>query len=256
MQISDFLNRTLTIKSRPRRIISLVPSQTELLVGLGLEEELLGITKFCVYPKRLKTTKKVVGGTKQVHLDKIKAIQPDIILCNKEENTADMVKDLEQIAPVHVSDIKTLEDNYKLIRDYAKIFQKQDIGLKMINDIKRNHDDFQKHRQGKPKLRVAYLIWRDPWMTVGGDTFIHHMLEINNFKNVFAHLDRYPEIDIQNLPDIDLLLLSSEPYPFKNKHLEEIPLPKEKVRFVNGEYFSWYGSRMLKAFDYFRHTFG
>jgi ABC-type Fe3+-hydroxamate transport system substrate-binding protein len=256
MQISDFLNRTLTIKSRPRRIISLVPSQTELLVGLGLEEELLGITKFCAYPKRLKTTKKVVGGTKQVHLDKIKAIQPDIILCNKEENTADMVKDLEQIAPVHVSDIKTLEDNYKLIRDYAKIFQKQDIGLKMINDIKRNHDDFQKHRQGKPKLRVAYLIWRDPWMTVGGDTFIHHMLEINNFKNVFAHLDRYPEIDIQNLPDIDLLLLSSEPYPFKNKHLEEIPLPKEKVRFVNGEYFSWYGSRMLKAFDYFRHTFG
>ncbi len=256
MLVQDFIKRTIHLNSTPTKIISLVPSQTELLVDLGLEKQLVGITKFCVHPKNLKKTKKIVGGTKQVHLDKTKALQPDIILCNKEENTAQMVKDLEQIAPVHVSDIKTLEDNYQLIRDYAKIFQKQDIGLKMINDIKRNHDDFQKHRQGKPKLKVAYLIWRDPWMTVGGDTFIHHMLEVNNFENVFGQLMRYPEIDINNMPDIDLLLLSSEPYPFKNKHLEEIPLPKEKIRFVNGEYFSWYGSRMIKAFDYFRHTFG
>ena len=245
-------NRPITI---PKRIVSLVPSQTELLIDLGLKDHIVGITKFCVHPKHLRKEKTVIGGTKEVHFDKIKALQPDIILCNQEENTKEMVENLANLAPIHISEIKTLEDNYQLIWDYAEIFQKQDIGLKIINDIKSNQDDFQKHLQSKPKLKVAYLIWRDPWMTVGADTFIHHMLEVNNFKNVFAHLSRYPEIDIHKLPDIDLLLLSSEPYPFKNKHLEEIPLPKEKIRFVNGEFFSWYGSRMIKVFDYFKRPF-
>ena len=179
-------NRPITI---PKRIVSLVPSQTELLIDLGLKDHIVGITKFCVHPKHLRKEKTVIGGTKEVHFDKIKALQPDIILCNQEENTKEMVENLANLAPIHISEIKTLEDNYQLIWDYAEIFQKQDIGLKIINDIKTNHDDCQKHLQGKPKLKVAYLIWRDPWMTVGGDTFIHHMLEINNFENVFSHLD-------------------------------------------------------------------
>lgn len=255
MFFKDFLNRDINLNSVPIRIISLVPSQTELLVDLGLEDNILGMTKFCVHPKHLKFIKTIVGGTKQVHVDKIKSLQPDIIFCNKEENTPEMVEELSKIAPVHVSDIKTLDDNYKLIDDYAAIFNKRSKGKEIITQLKQRYNTFKNSIQNKPKLKVAYLIWREPWMAVGQDTFINHMLEINNFENVFANQSRYPEIDIKNLPELDWLLLSSEPYPFKAKHLDDIPIPNKNIKFVNGEYFSWYGSRMLYAFEYFNTTF-
>lgn len=255
MLIHDFLNRPLLFKAQPKSIVSLVPSQTELIADLGLEDQLVGITKFCVYPKHLRKSKTIVGGTKQVHLDKIKALKPDIILCNKEENTKDMVKALENIAPVHISDIQTLADNERLILDYGKIFNVEEKANSIVKQLDIEIDDFQSFISTKPSLKIGYLIWRDPWMAVGRDTFIHHMLDVNKFENIFATQSRYPEIDIHNLPELDLLLLSSEPYPFKNKHLDEIPLPKSKIKFVNGEFFSWYGSRMLLAFKYFKNTF-
>jgi len=233
----------------------MVPSQTELLVDLGLRDQLVGVTKFCVHPKNLRKEKKVVGGTKQVKIQKIKSLKPDIILCNKEENTLEMVTELEQIAPVHVSDIKTLDDNNRLILDYGKLFGVEEKAKALANKIEEEKDHFQSYISNKPKLKVAYLIWRDPWMAVGRDTFIHHMLEVCNFDNVFKDKERYPEIDINNLPELDVLLLSSEPYPFKTKHLVDIPIPNENIRFVNGEYFSWYGSRMCYAFDYFKDLF-
>ena len=254
MNIKDFLNRPIYLNTTPKRIISLVPSQTELLVDLGLEENLVGITKFCVHPKHLKSSKTIVGGTKQVHLDKIKKLQPDIILCNKEENTKSMVKALQEIAPVHVSDIKTLDDNIRLINDYGEIFEVQLKAKTLAEKLQTRQHQFQQSITDKPIKKVAYLIWRDPWMAVGGDTFIDHILSLNRFENVFANQNRYPVIDIQDLPDLDLLLLSSEPYPFKSKHLDEIPIDNSKIHFVNGEYFSWYGSRMLKAFDYFENV--
>ena len=251
MIIKDFLNRQLNINSRPQRIISLVPSQTELLVDLGLENEILGITKFCVHPKHLKSSKTIVGGTKQVHLDKIKALKPDIIFCNKEENTKPMVKALQEIAPVHVSEIKTLEDNIRLINDYGKILKVEAKAKVLTEKLQTQQNQFQKSIADKPIKKVAYLIWREPWMAVSSDTFIDYILGLNHFENVFANKSRYPEIDISNLPELDLLLLSSEPYPFKTKHFSEIPIDNSKIKLVNGEYFSWYGSRMLKAFDYF-----
>ena len=251
MIIKDFLNRQLNINSKPQRIISLVPSQTELLVDLSLEKEILGITKFCVHPKHLKSSKTIVGGTKQVHLDKIKALKPDIIFCNKEENTKPIVKGLQEIAPVHVSVIKTLDDNINLIKDYGKILNVESKAEALAEKLQTRQLQFQKSIAGKPIKKVAYLIWRDPWMAVGRDTFIDHILGLNHFENVFADKNRYPEINISNLPELDLLFLSSEPYPFKTKHFSEIPVDNSKIKLVNGEYFSWYGSRMLKAFDYF-----
>jgi ABC-type Fe3+-hydroxamate transport system substrate-binding protein len=242
-------------KTIPKTIVSLVPSQTELLVDLGLEDKIVGVTKFCVHPKHLKKSKIIVGGTKQVHFEKIKTLEPDIILCNKEENTKEMVEELSKIAPIHVSDVKTLADNNQLIRDYGEIFNTEEKASKIVDAILHEKDLYEKYIQNKPPKKVGYLIWRNPWMAVGRDTFIDHMLKVNNFDNVFAEQSRYPEIDINNLPNLDLLLLSSEPYPFKDKHLEEIPLPNEKIKFVNGEYFSWYGSRMIKAFAYFKRTF-
>ena len=255
MIIKDFLNRPIHLNTIPKRIISLVPSQTELLVDLGLENEILGITKFCVYPKHLKSSKTIVGGTKQVHLEKIKKLQPDIFFCNKEENTKPMVKALQVIAPVHVSDIKTLEDNIRLINDYGKILKVESKAKVLAEKLQTQQYQFQQSITGMPIKKVAYLIWREPWMAVGSDTFIDHILRLNRFENVFTHQSRYPEINISDLPEIDLLLLSSEPYPFQTKHFSEIPIDNSKIKLVNGEYFSWYGSRMLKAFDYFKTIF-
>jgi ABC-type Fe3+-hydroxamate transport system substrate-binding protein len=249
---TDFLERHISLKSIPKRIVSLVPSQTELLVDLGLRDQIVGVTKFCVHPKNLRKEKTVVGGTKQVKIQKIKSLKPEIILCNKEENTREIVTELEQIAAVHVSEIKSLDDNNRLIRDYGKLFGVEEKAKELVFIIEEEKSQFQSLISDKSKLKIAYLIWRDPWMAVGRDTFINHLLEVCNFDNVFKDKERYPEIDINNLPELDLVLLSSEPYPFKTIHLDDIPIPNENIRFVNGEYFSWYGSRMRYAFDYFK----
>ena len=249
----DQLLREIYLEKTPQRIISLVPSQTELLVDLGLEKKVLGITKFCVHPRYLRSEKEIVGGTKSVHLDKIKALGPDIILCNKEENTKEMVEELEKIAPVHVSDINTLEDSYALMKQYGKLFQVVKKASELIKSIQLEHQKFQKIIAKKPVKKVAYFIWKDPCMVAGGDTFINYLLHENKFKNVFEEISRYPEVKLQNLPELDYLLLSSEPFPFSEKHSKafEEYVPKENIKFVDGEYFSWYGSRLEKAFSYF-----
>src|SRR5690554_158672 len=143
MEITDLLNRKISLSKTPQRIISLVPSQTELLVDMGLEDSLVGITKFCVHPKHLRKTKTVVGGTKKVHLPKVKNLQPDIIICNKEENTAEMVVELSAIAPVWVSDINSVSDCLRMISDFGKIFEKTKEALQLIAAIEKAKTDFE-----------------------------------------------------------------------------------------------------------------
>ncbi|WP_037325239.1 ABC transporter substrate-binding protein [Salinimicrobium terrae] len=253
----DQLKRKLELKELPQRIVTLVPSQTELLVDLGLREKIVGITKFCVHPEELRKEKKVVGGTKQVHYDRIKALAPDIILCNKEENTKEMVAELEKLAPVHVSDVMTIQDSLELILQYGKIFGVTDKASEIAEEITLLREEFQKEMEHVPFRKVAYLIWKNPWMVAGRDNFIDHLLELNRFKNVFSGEDsRYPEIELEQLEQkqVELLLLSTEPFPFKSKDKEE--LKKEvginEIHIVDGEYFSWYGSRLTAAFAYFR----
>lgn len=253
----DQLNRKLELNSSPQRIISLVPSQTELLVDLGLKEQISGITKFCVHPENLRKEKKVVGGTKQVHFDRIKALNPDIILCNKEENTEEMVRELEQIAPVHVSDVKTLDDALELIEQYGEIFSVQQKALEMADKIAALRKEFQQKLVNRKPLKVAYFIWRKPWMVAGKDTFIDHLLELNGFKNAFSKEEsRYPEVSLEQIEKkgVELLLLSTEPFPFKRKHVEQLKkeVTGSYIRIVDGEFFSWYGSRLIAAFGYFR----
>lgn len=254
--MKDQLNRKLQFKETPRRIVSLVPSQTELLVDLGLESNLFGITKFCVHPKHLRQEKEIVGGTKQVNIEKIKALNPDIILCNKEENTKEMISELEQIAPVHISDIYTLKDSLELIQMYGDIFEKTEKAQNIIQGIRLEKKAFEKFVNNKPKLKAAYFIWKSPYMVAANQTFINEMLQTNKFENIYQNLNRYPEISLSELKEKgpDVVLLSSEPYPFKESDLDEFKTinPKAKVIIVDGEAFSWYGSRLLKAFDYFR----
>lgn len=249
--VKDQIGQSHNFIKTPQRIVSLVPSQTELLVDLGLADSLLGLTKFCVHPKHLRKQKTVVGGTKQIDLDKIKDLAPDIILCNKEENTKEMVQALSQIAPVHVSDVKTLEDTYVLIEQYGIVFNVQEPAEKLVAGIKNKAQAFKNSLSGLYSKSCLYLIWRKPYMVAGQDTFINHLLVLNGFTNKCRE-DRYPELDQEDMFDVDYVLLSSEPYPFKEAHIREIErYTSGKVILVDGEYFSWYGSRLLYAFDYF-----
>lgn len=254
MKLKDQLDRDIEVSKPFTRIVSLVPSLTELIVYLGLEEQLVGITKFCIHPENLRQTKTIVGGTKKVNLQKIEALKPDIILCNKEENTLEMVLDLEKICQVHVSNIVTFQDSLKLIDQYGTLFNKVDLATGLVNRLSEKKKIFE-IPQVTSKLRVAYFIWRKPWMVVAGDTFINSMLELNNWINVYKDSEsRYPEVQLEDLKnrDLDLILLSSEPFPFKEKHIQEIrEHSNARIEIVNGEYFSWYGSRQLLAFDYF-----
>lgn len=254
MELRDQLQRKIVLDGVPQRVVSLVPSQTELLIDLGLEEKLAGITKFCVHPEYLRKTKKVVGGTKQVHLDRIKDLQPDLILCNKEENTPEMVEALEKIAPVHVSDINEIEDAFEMMFQYGQLFNREELANTMVDSIRKKISALKEINKDKPTKKVAYLIWQDPIMVAGKSTFIDTLLQLNNFENVYRE-DRYPVTSLEELKERkpDLILLSSEPYPFSEKHIEFFENTGAEIKLVDGEYFSWYGSRLLDAIEYFKN---
>ncbi|MDX1463204.1 MAG: helical backbone metal receptor [Marinirhabdus sp.] len=253
MQTVDQIGRTVVLPVPATRIVSLVPSQTELLVGLGLEDRIVGVTKFCVHPDHLRKTKTIVGGTKQVHFHKIEALQPDFIICNKEENTEEMVAELERIAPVWVSDISTISHTVAMIQSFGQFFNCKERGDALVEQISEQLRDFKEFMSYKPVQRVAYVIWKDPWMIAGQDTFIQEMLRLNKFENITLPNSRYPEVNMVDLEAADVVLLSSEPYPFKKRHVSELRNAlSADVRLVDGEYFSWYGSRLIQAFDYFK----
>jgi ABC-type Fe3+-hydroxamate transport system substrate-binding protein len=255
----DQLERKIEINKTPLRIISLVPSQTELLFDLGLDQEVIGITKFCIHPKHWFKTKTRIGGTKQLNLEKIKALQPDLIIANKEENIQSQIEELAKNFPVWVSDVNNLNDALEMIESIGEITNKQTQAQKIINQIKKGFSDlslsaFERRTGGK--LQTCYLIWKDPYMTIGGDTFINDMLNHAGFQNIFSSQERYPQLTIEELQTVNcqLWLLSSEPFPFKQNHAEALQslLPKTKIILVDGEMFSWYGSRLLKAPSYFQ----
>ena len=253
MIVKDQLNRTLSFSETPKRVISLVPSQTELLVDLGLIDSLVGITKFCVHPSNLRESKVIVGGTKTVHVDKIASLQPDLIICNKEENTKEIVAACEKIAPVWVSDIKDVAGNNEMILLLGEIFDAKVNAKNLVSQINKAQIQFNLDIAGRPAKRVAYLIWKNPYMAASKNTFIDYLLGVNGFNNILHFKEgRYPIIELTDLETTDVILLSSEPYPFKDKDVLEIKNALGKpVHLVDGEYFSWYGSRLLKAFSYF-----
>ena len=238
---TDQTGRCVTLQSIPKRIISLVPSQTELLFHLGLDAEVVGITKFCVHPAHWFKNKTRVGGTKQVSMDAVHQLNPDLIIANKEENVREQVEELAKHYPVWVSDVNDLDGACEMIDAVAKMIGKETDLVKQIRDEFNRLTKFA-------SLRVAYLIWRKPYMAAGCGTFIDDMLKRCGFINIIDK-ERYPEVSIDELKACDVVLLSSEPYPFSQKHIEELGLP---AVLVDGEMFSWYGSRLLQAPAYFR----
>jgi ABC-type Fe3+-hydroxamate transport system substrate-binding protein len=239
----------------PQRIISLVPSQTELLYDLGLDTEVVGITKFCVHPDVWFRTKQRVGGTKQLHLDRIRQLSPDLIIANKEENVRDQVEAAARLAPVWMSDVKNLDDAIGMIRGIGDITCKSPQADVIVKNIVAG---FRTLLPVATPLRTLYLIWRNPWMSVGADTFIHDMMARAGLQNVCADMNRYPELSEAMLLDCapELVLLSSEPYPFSEKHIAGLQslLPKARILLVDGELFSWYGSRLLHTPAYLKQV--
>lgn len=307
LSFTDQLGRINTISGKPQRIISLVPSQTELLFDLGLDKEVAGITKFCIHPDEWFRSKIKVGGTKKVKPDIIAGLNPDLIIANKEENVQEQVEELAKHYPVWVSEVNTLTDAIHMISELGRITFTYEKATTLIREIEQRFNELEiiKARLEEPGISkkesnkesqiesekenqdilierfntnaglplkgsslktpgsqlplnnsTAYLIWKDPYMTVGGDTFINEMLQYCGLFNSFSHLSRYPVISIDQLQTTHLqyLLLSSEPYPFSPKHIEELQqqLPATKILLVDGEMFSWYGSRLLKSPLYFK----
>lgn len=236
----------------PRRIVSLVPSQTELLHSLGLEAEVVGITKFCVHPVQWYRQKSRVGGTKTVQLEKVAALHPELILGNKEENDQEQIEALAARFPVWMSDIHTLEDALEMVGQVGTLTGKSEAAQALRRKIQQAFEAIQ--RPGPP-LRAAYFIWRKPYMVAGSETFIDAMLRAAGFENVFRQRPRYPELVLEELAaaNPEVILLASEPYPFAEKHVEAFleACPQAKIEIVDGEMFSWYGSRLLQAPAYF-----
>lgn len=241
----------------PQRIISLVPSQTELLFDLGLDAEIVGITKFCIHPADKIKDRPIVGGTKTLHLDRIHALQPDLILANKEENTREQIEELQRHHSVHVTDINSLADALTMIREVGTLVGREQQAEAMARQIEQS---FSELTPPLSTLSVAYFIWRRPYMVAASGTFIDAMLRAAGFRNAFAALDRYPEItlDVLQVAQPDLIFLSSEPYPFTEQHVAKFQalFSETRVLIVDGELFSWYGTRLLRSVDYFRslHT--
>ncbi|MCF8277165.1 MAG: helical backbone metal receptor [Flavobacteriales bacterium] len=245
----DQLGRRLELVSSPQRIVSLVPSQTELLFDLGLVERVVGITKFCVHPDHWFYSKTRVGGTKKLDFEAIHNLKPDLIIANKEENNKEEIESLEKDFPVWVSDVNNLDSALEMIRLIAEVTKTD--SSKLTQEIQ---SGFSQLRPIQPQKKVLYLIWKNPYMVAGSDTFVHDMMLRCGFENAVTD-KRYPELNEEEIVQLnpELILLSSEPFPFAEKHIQQLQnlLPKATIKLVDGEIFSWYGSRLKLAVPYF-----
>jgi ABC-type Fe3+-hydroxamate transport system substrate-binding protein len=252
---TDQMHRNVSIPFPPKRIVSLVPSQTELLYDLGLDAEIVGQTLFCIHPADKHALKPRIGGTKKLSFEKIAALQPDLIIGNKEENQQEQIEWLMKDYTVWMSDIHNLDQALEMIEQIGELVDRAAKAKDISTTIRKG---FENLNTGTQPLRTTYLIWRDPWMGAGHDTFISDLLQRCGLINVLESLEsRYPSLNDTQLKTLnpELILLSSEPFPFKEKHMAELQniCPDAAIQLVDGEMFSWYGSRLLKSVEYLKN---
>lgn len=253
MIVEDALGKQFDTNARYRRIVSLVPSQTEYiidLIGDRTDYKVLGRTKFCIHPSAIVPDITIVGGTKHIHIERIKALNPDIVICNKEENTQEIAQEIEPFFPVFTTEITTIDSALDYMMRIAQLLGLSDNGAKINTGIKQAMIGYQPIKQKK----AIYLIWKDPYMAAGGDTFIDKMMLAAGYRNVLHDQIRYPSVSIDEIKTYnpDVIFLSSEPYPFQDKHILEFDKLGIPTLVVDGEMFSWYGTRMLKSWEYFK----
>lgn len=252
--VVDDLGREISFNFPPKRIVSLVPSQTELLFDLGLDEEIVGLTKFCVHPIEKFATRAKVGGTKKIDIKAIIDLQPDLVIGNCEENLKTEIEELDKHFPVYISNVVDVATAMNSITNIGNLVNRAPEAAYLNHLILTGFSDLSVLAQQKGiAKRVAYIIWRQPYMAAGNGTFINDILQHIGLVNVVRE-ERYPEIDGQELDHLqpDVIMLSSEPFPFAQKHMAEVQhyVPNAQIMLVDGEMFSWFGSRMVKAVGY------
>ncbi|WP_421753869.1 helical backbone metal receptor [Croceimicrobium sp.] len=248
-EFRDQIGRSLVVNHRPQRIVSLVPSLTELIVDLGLESELIGLSSWCVQPPGLRESKTVIGGTKNPNIEQIKSLKPDLILANKEENLQEHITELAESIPVFVSDVRSLDQAIELITLLGSVVSR----AKEAQIMAEKAQGLIQQLQPEESRRFLYFIWKDPYMVASTDTYSSALMEACGFVNV-APKDkgRYPQLSLSEIQDLkaDLIFLSSEPYPFNSGDSRDLFPYADKVWMVNGEFFTWYGSRLNKTLPY------
>lgn len=254
-KIVDHLQRNVHYHYPPQKIISLCPAITKTLYALKLDSQIIGRTKYCLYPQHKVNNAVIVGGTKNINLQLIQSLQPDLIIAEKEENTKEIVETLEKYFPVYVAEVQSIDGAYKMMKSVGDITGKKEESEMLISSIKAKFQTLP-NAQGK---RVAYVIWKKPYMAVGNHTYIHSLLNKLGFINPFASLEgRYPIITEQQFQDanLDYVFLATEPFPFKETHLHEFlqMVPNSQPIIVNGEMF-WYGATMINIAQYFQTLF-
>lgn len=245
--VTDRVGRTITYNYPPKRIVSLCPGITDTLFSLNLKEELVGRTRFCIYPKEEVKEIPAVAGTKDIKIDKIHDVKPDLIIVEKEENTEAIVTELQEHYPVYVAEVQSIEEAHRMIVDMGELTDRKE-EAKQLSTAIRDRFSALPSMEGK---RAAYIIWKKPYMAVGRDTYIQSVLHEIGLINPFIQKEgRYPVITEEDFAaaKLDYVLLATEPYPFKEKHFEEFKrmMPETKPLLIDGEMF-WYGPRMLEA---------
>jgi ABC-type Fe3+-hydroxamate transport system substrate-binding protein len=251
---TDHLDRNVTLVDSPQRIVCLCPSLTETLFAIGAGDRVVGRTRYCIHPEAGVADVATVGGTKKVDVEAVAALEPDLVIAEKEENTQAEVDALGSRWPVFVTDVVDFSSALRAVEDLGELVGCARAASRLTERIRAKFDLIQPL---SPPIRAAYFIWRHPTRTAGGETYINAVLGRCGFENVCAGIaGRYPEVTIESLLDLGvaLVLLSSEPFPFDEGHAREMKglLPGVEVITVDGEMFCWYGARMIRAAEYLR----
>ena len=261
MKVEDALGRQFDFDTAPRRIVSLVPSITETLFAFGLDDAVVGATDYCVHPGDRLAQGPRVGGTKNVRVDEVVALEPELVIANREENRRRNVEALEARGlRVFVTYVRTLTE---AVRDLGTLGRIMRCHAKAAA-IARELDAALAEVGGAPAPRVLALIWKKPWMTFNADTFAHDLSSASGGRNPFADAAaRYPRISEAELAAVDpeVILLPTEPYAFGEEDRRELgsldcqAARNGRVHVVEGELLSWYGPRMPRALRTFSRLF-
>lgn len=255
--VKDCLGNEMSLPKNITKIVSLVPSISELIYDLNVESKLVGVTKFCVHPKYFQIEKTVVGGVQEFDIEKIKALKPDVVFASKDENFEEEILELQKYVPVYVTDVKSVDEAKQMIEDFGVLLNCRNDASKILMKIEMQLQDLEKVTGDLLFRSAAYFVWNEPWVAAGKDTFVDSMLKLIKVNNVFSNLkERYPMVTGANIhiANPDMIMLPSEPFYFQDQQAMEISAHTHDAAtfFVDGQMFSWYGSRLVKSLDYLK----
>lgn len=254
----DALGREVTVPSPPGRVVSLIPSVTEICFALGAGEQVVGVTRFCTEPPAGVAGKVRVGGEKDPDLDRIARLRPDLVIANVEENRK---ADVEALAaagiPVYVIYPRTVTEGAGLLRTLGELLGASGAGEALAGDVEQALGEVSRLRRGRAPVRVFCPIWKNPWMACNGDTYVHDVLVTCGGENITADRpERYPRVALEEVAAAapEVILLPDEPFRFAPKHIPlfhafpGIPaLRNGRIHCIDGKWISWYGPRMVEA---------